>query len=46
MNYKTILYQHDDGSWAHEVFNMIAEEYREKGISLPADIGEVGSARL
>ena len=53
-NYKTVLYRH--GCYAlmdtrqaalaelTQVFQMIAEEYREKGISLPADTTEIVNA--
>jgi len=64
LDYKTVLYRQEDGSWVAEipaipgcyalmptreqalaeleqVFAMIAEEYREKGRSLPADTTEI-----
>lgn len=63
-DYKTILYQQEDGSWVAEipaisgcyalmptreaalaelteVFNMIATEYRDKNLPLPADSTEI-----
>lgn len=64
VDYKTILYPQEDGSWVAEVpaipgcyalmptreqalaelpsvFRLIAEEYSEKGTSLPADTTEI-----